>query len=107
MPHIRNANGQYMTATSNNSLDAHIPSNGMHSRIMAKNLHEGDTLALRGAPNRPVAAIVEGPKSTIYVGFMNESGTGLKFRGYSSRQRVSIIETPCTRKMRRDISRLG
>ena len=76
MPKIRNANGQYMTATSNNSLDAHIPSNGMHSRIMAKNLHQGDTLAMRGAPNRPVAAIVEGPQSTIYVGFMNESGTG-------------------------------
>tara|TARA_Y100000592_G_scaffold4177_1_gene6051 strand:- start:353 stop:763 length:411 start_codon:yes stop_codon:yes gene_type:complete len=110
---VRNPNtGKFMEPTSNNCLDCHIPEEGMVSRVMAKRVHDNDVLFMNNGTEVLVEKVIEfcggqNAEAMIYIGFENENGDGLNFRGYRPNDRVSIIETPENRKIRRDISRLA
>ncbi len=113
MHKVRNPNtGKFMEPTSNNCLDCHIPEEGMISRVMAKRVHDNDVLFMNNGTEVLVEKVIEfcggqNAEPMIYIGFENENGDGLNFRGYRPNDRVSIIETPENRKIRRDMSRLA
>lgn len=106
---VRNVNsGRFMSPTSSNSADAGIPRTGIRSRIYAKNVLVGDRMLMRGEKPARVLNVThaydESRGDVNVIVFQKADGTVMS-RIYGFWERVSVKETPKTRRERRSASR--